>query len=453
MPTRCASSPVCFGLRATHHFVEMILTTVAPPRFPDAFPTLPLGSPGFHPGQLVPPGDVRTPRHGRPLQHQVRLPLPSRAREGNPNRESRVSSGTNGTVPFGALFRAIRSPSSPRSPKRSGITSTVFGATGFLGRYVVNHIAKSGSRMILPSRCNENARQHLKVMGDLGQIVSLDGFSVRDDDAIKYAVARSNVVVNMVGREWETRNFSFEAVHVDFPSRLAEICKEVGVERLVHVSALGATETHPSKYYRTKAIGDAAVKAAFPNATIVKPAKLIGTEDRLLNVFAEHACKFPATPLIDDGGSKHQPVFVDDVGLAIQAIVEVRISHPTHSASAIAHTLTDTFFFIGPGRDHRREDVRARGKQSVHDGGPRETDEHRDSRAEPEDCVHPRVHYEVFRRAARVLVKQGAFPVTHPDGADALVRRRAIDGLPEKPQNPGIQGAGHRARETGRRGD
>jgi len=187
---------------------------------------------------------------------------------------------------------------------------------------VVNHIAKSGSRMILPSRCNENARQHLKVMGDLGQIVSLDGFSVRDDDAIKYAVARSNVVVNMVGREWETRNFSFEAVHVDFPSRLAEICKEVGVERLVHVSALGATETHPSKYYRTKAIGDAAVKAAFPNATIVKPAKLIGTEDRLLNVFAEHACKFPATPLIDDGGSKHQPVFVDDVGLAIQAIVE-----------------------------------------------------------------------------------------------------------------------------------
>ena len=190
-----------------------------------------------------------------------------------------------------------------------------------LGRYVVNHIAKSGSKMILPTRCNENARQHLKVMGDLGQIVNLD-YSIRDDDAIKFAVERSNVVVNMIGREWETRNFSFEDVHVNFPARLAEICASVGVKRLVHVSALGASLTHPSKYFRTKAEGDAAVKAAFPEATIVKPAKLIGTEDRFLNVFAEHTVKFPATPLVDDGGSKLQPVFVDDVALAIQAIVE-----------------------------------------------------------------------------------------------------------------------------------
>lgn len=128
--------------------------------------------------------------------------------------------------------------------------------------------------------------------------------------------------VNMVGREWETRNFSFEDVHVTFPAMLAEICKEVGVDRLVHVSALGASSSNPSAYYQTKAAGDAAVRAAFPSATIVKPAKLIGTEDRLLNVFAEHTCKFPATPLVDDGGSKHMPVFVDDVGLAIQAIVQ-----------------------------------------------------------------------------------------------------------------------------------
>ena len=158
-------------------------------------------------------------------------------------------------------------------------------------------------------------------MGDLGQIVNLD-YNIRDRDAVKYAVERSNVVVNMVGREWETRNFSFEDVHVTFPAMLAEVCKEVGVERLVHVSALGASASNPSAYYQTKAEGDAAVRAAFPNATIVKPAKLIGTEDRLLNVFAEHTTKFPATPLVDDGGSKHMPVFVDDVGLAIQAIVE-----------------------------------------------------------------------------------------------------------------------------------
>ena len=127
--------------------------------------------------------------------------------------------------------------------------------------------------------------------------------------------------MNLLGREWETRNFSFDDVHRDFPERLARICKELGVERLVHVSALGATLDHPSKYYRTKAEGDEAVRAAFPNATVVKPAKLIGTEDRLLNVFAEHTCKFPVQTLIDDGGSKHQPVYVDDVALAIRAIV------------------------------------------------------------------------------------------------------------------------------------
>ena len=92
----------------------------------------------------------------------------------------------------------------------------MFGSSGFLGRYVVNHIGKSGSKMILPNRCSEIHRQHFKVMGDLGQIVHLD-YSIRDADAIKYAVERSNVVVNMVGREWETRNFSFEDVHVEFP--------------------------------------------------------------------------------------------------------------------------------------------------------------------------------------------------------------------------------------------
>ena len=104
--------------------------------------------------------------------------------------------------------------------------------------------------MILPNRCSEIHRQHLKVMGDLGQIVHLD-FSIRDADAIKYAVERSNVVVNMVGREWETRNFSFEDVHVEFPAKLAEICKEVGVERLVHVSALGADYDSPSAFSRS----------------------------------------------------------------------------------------------------------------------------------------------------------------------------------------------------------
>lgn len=154
-------------------------------------------------------------------------------------------------------------------------------------------------------------------MGDLGQIVQFD-YSMRDDEAIKYAVERANVVINMVGREWETRNFSFEDVHRDFPRRLAAACKESSsVKRLIHVSALGADVNAKSKYYRSKAEGDEEVRRIFPRATIVKPAKLIGVEDRFLNVFAEHASKFPFVPLTGLGESKHQPVSVDDVAIAI----------------------------------------------------------------------------------------------------------------------------------------
>lgn len=203
---------------------------------------------------------------------------------------------------------------------RSGITCTVFGATGFLGRYVTHHVAKSGSRMILPTRCGENDRQHLKVMGDLGQIVQMD-YAIRDEGAIRHAVERSNVVINLIGREWETRNFSFEDVNVTFPKKLAEICADVGVRRLIHVSALGAELDHPSAYYRTKARGEEVVREAFPSATIVRPARMVGVEDRFLNVFAEHSRKYPAVPIIDGGDSKHQPVFVDDVAVAIRQIV------------------------------------------------------------------------------------------------------------------------------------
>jgi len=196
----------------------------------------------------------------------------------------------------------------------------VFGSTGFLGRYVAFHVAKSGSRMILPTRCGENDRQHLKVMGDLGQIVQLD-YNIRDEAAIRFACERSNVVINLVGREWETRNFSFDDVNVKFAKKVAEICADVGVRRLIHVSALGASLDHPSAYFRTKAQGEEAVKQAFPSATIVRPARMIGVEDRFLNVFAEHSRKYPAIPIIDGGDTLHQPVFVDDVAVAVRKIV------------------------------------------------------------------------------------------------------------------------------------
>ena len=103
---------------------------------------------------------------------------------------------------------------------------TVFGATGFIGKYVVSELAKGGSQVIVPFRAVEEAAMPLKQMGDLGQIVPLRNFHLRDDGAAAAAIARSNIVINLVGTTRETRNFSFDDVHSDWPRRLAKLAAD-----------------------------------------------------------------------------------------------------------------------------------------------------------------------------------------------------------------------------------
>jgi len=206
----------------------------------------------------------------------------------------------------------------------SGITATIFGSTGFLGRYVVSELGKMGSRVVLPLRCNENNFQHLKVMGDLGQVNILQDFNIKDEDKIRAAIAGSNLVINLIGREYETSNFGFEEVQVSAAEKIARVSAELGVERLIHVSALGAEASNPSKFLQTKAAGEAAVKAAFPSATIVQPAAMAGTEDRLLAEFARWSKKLPFVPIFDGGETKFQPVHVHDVALAIREMALVK---------------------------------------------------------------------------------------------------------------------------------
>lgn len=194
----------------------------------------------------------------------------------------------------------------------SGITATVFGCTGFLGRYVVNGLARQGSQVVIPYRCDELDAQHLKTMGDLGQIVTFADFNVRDDALLRKAVSQSNVVINLMGIERETPRFRFEEVHIDVARRVAEAAKDSGVcERLVHVSCLGSSADAPSRRLRTKAAGEAAVREAFPEATIVRPAVMTGVEDRLFNEYARLAKLLPV--LLGGGEAKLQPVFVRDV--------------------------------------------------------------------------------------------------------------------------------------------
>ncbi|KAM0913322.1 hypothetical protein ACQ4PT_012239 [Festuca glaucescens] len=223
----------------------------------------------------------------------------------------------------------------------SGIVATVFGATGFLGRYVVQQLAKMGSQVLVPFRGCEDSHRHLKLMGDLGQIVPMK-YNPRDVNSIKTAVAKSNVVINLIGmfflrhitvilkshstyvdlistgREFETRNYGFEEVNHHMAEQLAMISKEHGgIVRFIQVSALGASASSPSRLLRAKAAGEESVLKEFPEATIMRPATLIGTEDRILNRWAMYAKNWGFLPLVGGGSTKIQPVYVVDVAAAI----------------------------------------------------------------------------------------------------------------------------------------
>ncbi|KAF0550659.1 putative NADH2 dehydrogenase 40K chain [Gigaspora margarita] len=194
----------------------------------------------------------------------------------------------------------------------SGHIATVFGCTGFLGRYIVSKLARQGTQVIVPYR-DEDSKRHLKVCGDLGQVIPLE-FDLRNEKNIEEAVKHSDIVYNLIGRDYDTRNFSLEKVHVEGAARIAKISRELGVDRFVHVSALNADKNSSSKFYRSKALGEEAVKKEFPDATIVRPSTIFGQEDRFLTRYASTKYGY----IVNGGRTKVRPVHVFDVALALE---------------------------------------------------------------------------------------------------------------------------------------
>jgi len=169
----------------------------------------------------------------------------------------------------------------------------------------------------MPFRGEEKSYTHLKTSGELGQLIPIR-WSIRDRASIKEAMRFSNVVVNLVGRWWDTRNFTMEQVHVDGARAIAECARECGVERLVHVSALAANTSSESDWVRTKLEGEKAVRLAFPNATILRPGPLWGAEDSFLMPRAGMVRYWPVM-LVQNPQRRIAPVFVNDVATAILA--------------------------------------------------------------------------------------------------------------------------------------
>ncbi|KAH9403433.1 39kDa subunit of ndufa9, NADH:ubiquinone oxidoreductase [Tyrophagus putrescentiae] len=208
----------------------------------------------------------------------------------------------------------------------SGLTVTVFGATGYLARAVVNGLAKTGTQVICPYRGDPYMTRELKLAGDLGQILFVP-FSLRDTDTVKRAMKHSNVVINLIGRDNSTANFDLESIHVEGARTIARIAREMpNVKRLIHVSALNSSpnpEPHfisgGSNFLKTKYYGELAVREEFPEATIIRPAWMYGVVDRFLWYYCQFYRRSFRKLAVPNGGYgiTKTPVCMTDVAAGI----------------------------------------------------------------------------------------------------------------------------------------
>ncbi|RVX75282.1 NADH-ubiquinone oxidoreductase 40 kDa subunit, mitochondrial [Exophiala mesophila] len=178
-----------------------------------------------------------------------------------------------------------------------GHTATVFGANGFLGRYIVNRLAKRGVQVVIPYR-DDMGKRHLKVSGDLGRVTFIE-FDLRNTQSIEESVRHSDMVFNLIGRDYPTKNFSLFDVNVESVERIAEAVAKYDVDRFIHLSSYNADPNSPSEFFRTKACcpGRERRKTAVPG------------DNYLTNLFT-----------VNNMQERFWPVHAIDVGAALEKI-------------------------------------------------------------------------------------------------------------------------------------
>jgi uncharacterized protein YbjT (DUF2867 family) len=191
---------------------------------------------------------------------------------------------------------------------------TIFGGSGFVGRYVARRMAKEGWRVRVAVR-RPNEALFVRPYGTPGQVEPI-ACNIRDDASVRSAIRGSDAVVNCVGILNRSGKNTFDSVQAVGAGRIARIAAAEGVRSLVHVSAIGADLASDSAYARSKAEGEAAVTAAFPAAVILRPSIIFGTEDGFFNRFAAMSRMGPILPVVG-ANTLFQPVYVDDVAQAV----------------------------------------------------------------------------------------------------------------------------------------
>ena len=196
----------------------------------------------------------------------------------------------------------------------NGKLVTVFGGGGFVGRYVVQALCAAGARVRVAVRHTRTA-EHVKPLGNLGQ-VSLCAADVTKPATVANALIGADMAVNLVG------SFdNLDAIQRQGAANVAEAAAAAGLSALVHISAIGADANSAAEYGRSKAGGEAAVRAAFPAATILRPSIIFGREDQFINRFAGLIRMLPVVPVIG-ADTRFQPVFVGDVARAVVAALQ-----------------------------------------------------------------------------------------------------------------------------------
>jgi NADH dehydrogenase len=190
---------------------------------------------------------------------------------------------------------------------------TIYGGSGFIGRYIARRMAKEGWRVRVAVR-RPNEAIFVRPYGVVGQVEPVF-CNIRDDASVRAVMQGADAVVNCVGVLNEVGRNGFDAVQAEGAARVARIAAELGVGRLVQLSAIGADAESASAYARSKAAGEAAVRMAFPEAVILRPSVVFGSEDQFFNRFAAMTRFGPVLPVVG-AGTKFQPVYVDDVAQA-----------------------------------------------------------------------------------------------------------------------------------------
>lgn len=193
---------------------------------------------------------------------------------------------------------------------------TIFGGSGFVGRYIARRMARAGWRVRVAVR-RPNEALFVKTYGAVGQVEPILA-NIRNDASVAAAIKGADAVVNCVGTFDRMGANNFDDVQAAGAGRIARLAAEAGIARLVHISAIGADPDATSHYARTKGEGEAAILAAYPCATILRPSVIFGTEDGFFNRFAGMATMGPVLPLVG-GNTRFQPVHVDDVAAAVES--------------------------------------------------------------------------------------------------------------------------------------